>query len=187
MSNRFTLLLGVSAAALCAGSLSAQDYYVGLLAGSASGLQYYNPPPTHDLEAQSLSVVGGVSFPLQGAWYFGAEVEASKFVNYATDWSGGAHADAIFRVRAVAGVKLDGFSVFASAGLAKINGPIWEFFTPVDEGGATGPTFGIGADFPVSDRVDIRIEAIRDQLVFSEEPDYRWDATTIRAGAIVNF
>ena len=47
-------------------------------------------------------------------------------------------------------------------------------------------TYGIGAEFTVNDRWDLRAELIRDDVEF-EDGSYSWENTSLRAGAIVKF
>ncbi len=184
MTGKARFAISASAIALAAGApAAAQDFYVG------ATLEYGNTtmtdiiPSTYDGDLTMMSVLAGVRFSTQSKLFFGAEVETSLFTDYNTDTFTGDEVDGISRLRAMVGYDFGSFSGFAAVGRANLRG------LPAGSGlenGASGMTYGIGAEIPVSERVDLRLEAIRDDLEF-ENGSYSWDNTAVRVGAIVKF
>lgn len=183
MAIRFPLAATASILALASATPAfAQNFYVGL------GLEYGDTEMTDALgddysgNLTMGSVFGGVRFPVNN-WFFGAEGETSIFADYSTDTFTGDDLDRVSRLRGLAGYDFGGVSAFAAVGGAWVDG---ELSGPGLDDSADGMTYGIGAEFTVNDRWDLRAELIRDDVEF-EDGSYSWENTSLRAGAIVKF
>ncbi len=181
--HRYLPHAAVLVALIGAGPASAQEFYSGVTLGwSSSELDASGATSDGDLTSGSIllgvrSGVGG------GRTFIGGEVETSLGTNYDEDPGGsGADIDRLSRLRVVVGQELNGFSIFGTAGLTSLQGNL-------DGGGddtAGGFTFGVGVDVPVSESLDVRIEALQDTVEFDNGAS---EVTTrgIRAAAILNF
>lgn len=183
MGNRAALAFSASLIALAAGSAAAQDFYLGLALEIGDTEMTDAIPTSYPGDLTMGSVLAGVRFPTTNGFFFGAEAETSLFTNYDTATFIGDEVDRITRLRALAGYDFETFSLFAAAGGAWLHGlPAG----PLLEDSANGATFGLGAEIPVGERVDLRIEAVSDRLDF-ENGAYDWDNTALRLGAIIKF
>jgi hypothetical protein len=183
MNHKVRLALSASLLALTASGATAQEFYLGLALEIGDPEMTDITPTTYPGDLTMGSVLAGVRFPTANGFFFGAEAETSLFTNYDTATFGGDEVDRISRLRALAGYDFQTFSLFAAAGRSWLDGlPAG----PGLEGGAQGNTFGLGAEIPVSERIDFRLEAIHDDLNF-ENGSYSWDNTALRLGAIIKF
>ena len=150
-----TLLL--SAALCCAGAFaSAQDIYAG------GAFDYANP---HSGDASlGITVLGGMRFGA-GAVTFGPEVDYSL----TNDGDYGA-----LRLRAMA--RHDTGVIALMGGLGYTN-------YDLDSGGsADGLNFGLGLDYEIGAKTDLRVEVIRDMMDSGQS-----DVTNIRIGTTYAF
>lgn len=183
MGNRAALALSASLIALSTGVAAAQEYYIGLALEIGDTEMTDAIPMSYPGDLTMGSVLAGVRVPTTNGFFFGAEAETSLFTNYDTATFIGDEVDRITRLRALAGYDFETFSLFAAAGGAWLHG------LPAGLGlgdNASGTTLGLGAEFPVGERVDLRIEAVSDRLDF-QNGAYDWDNTALRLGAIIRF
>jgi opacity protein-like surface antigen len=183
MSVRGPLALSASVFALAAASPAmAQNFYVGLgLEGSIDTQMSDAVGSDFDSELTMGSVIGGVRLN-HNNFFFGAEGETSLFAEYDSDFST-ADLDRVSRLRAIGGYDFGSISGFAAVGGAWVEG---ELAGPGLDDPADGWTYGIGGEYTINDRFDIRVEAIHDDVEF-EDGTYSWENTSLRAGAIVKF
>lgn len=143
--------------ALGAGAAQAQDAYVGV------ALDYGTP---HAGEDQALAtLLGGVTFDL-GTMSLGAEVEYGAAAALAGDYD-------TARVRFVGGYDFGDVTALATFGA-----------TRYDAGAVTtsGYNYGIGAQFGMTDALDLRGEIMRDMMGTRDT-----NTTTTRIAAIYSF
>lgn len=183
MGKRAALAISASLVALTAGAAWAQEYYLGLALELGDTEMRDAVGGSYPGDLTMGSVLAGVRFPTANGFFFGAEAETSLFTNYDTASFLGDEVDRITRLRALAGYDFETFSLFAAAGGAWLSG------LPAGPGlddSASGGSLGLGAEIPVGERVDFRVEAISDRLDF-ENGAYDWDNTALRLGAIIRF
>lgn len=155
MFNLLRPLTLALAMTVTAGAVSAQEFYL--------GLGYDVAKPHSGAESDGIALLGGVQFG-QGALTYGAELDYSM--------SGGDYDAA--RIKGVVHNDLGRFGLFGSLGLTQYS---------LDAGGSTsGFNYGLGADYAITDSLDLRLEAIRDFM-----PDYSTNVTSIRAGVTFGF
>lgn len=145
------------AIALTGGAAQAQDVYAGV------AFDYGSP---HSGDAQTAaSLLAGASYDT-GLLSFGAEIEYGASATFGGDYD-------TARLRIMGGYDFGGFTALASIG-----------GTRYDAGADTfsGYNFGLGAQVPVSNAIDLRAELIRDIM-----DDYEADVTTTRIAAIYAF
>lgn len=129
------------------------------------------------------SVLGGLRFDVNANYFVAGEVETSLFTSYETDTWSGDDIDRVTRARVLAGYDFGQIAAFAAVGGTWVSGPLAGSGL---EDSAEGWNYGIGGNYAVNDRVDVRLEVIHDETEF-ENGTYSWDNTSLRAGAIVNF
>ena len=140
------------AIALTGGAAQAQDVYAGV------AFDYGSP---HAGDAQTAaSLLAGASFDT-GLLSFGAEVEYGASATFGGDYD-------TARLRVIGGYDFGGFTALASIG-----GTRYTF---------SGYNYGLGAQVPVSNAIDLRAEFIRDMM-----DDYGANVTTTRIAAIYDF
>lgn len=145
------------AIALTGSAAQAQDVYAGV------AFDYGSP---HAGDAQTAaSLLAGASFDT-GLLSFGAEVEYGASATFGGDYD-------TARLRIMGGYDFGGFTALASIG-----------GTRYDAGADTfsGYNYGLGAQVPVSNAIDLRAEFIRDMM-----DDYGTNVTTTRIAAIYDF
>jgi opacity protein-like surface antigen len=128
------------------------------------------------------SVIGGVRFN-HNNFFFGAEGETSLFTDYSSDWSTLSELDRVSRLRAIGGYDFGAISAFVALGGVWTEG---ELAGPGIEDSADGTTWGIGGEYSLNDRWDVRLEYIHDEVEFADGT-YEWENSSLRAGAIVRF
>jgi opacity protein-like surface antigen len=169
-------------ALITAAPAAAQDFYVGF------GLEYGDTemtdaiPVDYSGDLTMGSLFGGVRVPANN-FFFGAEAETSLFTDYSTSSFTGDDIDRISRLRALGGYDWGAFAAFAAAGGAWVEG---ELSGPGLDDSANGWTYGLGGEYTINDRFDVRLEVIHDDVEF-ENGSYSWENTSLRAGAIVKF
>ena len=181
MSARGPFAISASLLAfIVASPAAAQNFYVG--AGvetsvdselSALGTDYSN-------DLTMASVLGGVRFNVNN-FYFGAEGETTLFTEYDSDWSTASELDRVSRLRAIGGYDFGAITAFAAVGGVWTEGEILGF----GEDSADGTTWGVGGEYSINDRWDVRLEYIHDEV--DVESGYEWENSSLRAGAIVRF
>jgi len=128
------------------------------------GLTYGNAVPQVGATHQKLSVMAGALFGF-GITSYGGEIEFSV-----ADTAG---TESTSRLRGMVHYDLGALGTFATLGLSDYG---------LEGGGkANGVNYGLGVDYAVTDRIDVRLEALRDVL---------WGAsnvTSIRAGVSYGF
>lgn len=145
------------AVALTGSAAQAQDVYAGV------AFDYGSP---HAGDAQTAaSLMAGASYDL-GTMSLGAEVEYGASATFGGDYD-------TARLRLIGGYDFGGVTALASIGGTRYNTGADTF---------TGYNFGIGAQMPVSDVLDIRAEFMRDMM-----EDYGTNVTTTRIAAIYSF
>lgn len=184
MSSRIPLAATVSLLTLAAaGPVAAQNFYAGV--GVEFGDTEMSDAVGGDYSGNLTmgSVIAGVRVTTASNFFFGLEGETSLATSYDTDTISGDEVDRISRLRAVGGYNFDRWSVFAAAGGTWLEGQ------PGGAGledSADGYNYGLGGEYSINDRFNVRLEAIRDDLEF-EDGSYGWENTALRAGAIVKF
>ncbi len=151
--KRIALVAGFAGVALPA---MAQEFYVGLTYGQAQ--------PSGGTEHAITSVYAGGLFGRSSIAY-GGEIEFSIAQPELMDGT--------TRLRGVVHNDLGGLGTFATLGLSQ--------YGLIGGGQANGVNYGLGIDYGVTDRIDVRLEAMRDIL---------WDAddvNTIRLGVSYGF
>jgi len=183
-SSRIPFVATASLLALTvAGPAAAQNFYVGAAVEFGDTEMSDAVGGDYSGELTMGSVIAGVRFTTASNFFFGAEGETSLFTDYETDTFTGDDVDRISRLRAIGGYTFDRWSVYAAAGGAWLEG------LPGGAGledSADGYTYGLGGEYSLNDRFNLRVEAIRDDLEF-EDGSYGWENTALRAGAIVKF
>jgi len=186
MKTRIYLTVSVSAlAVLAAHSAQAQEYYYGF---GVEGMQLEHETLGFTSDQTVGSILGGVTVATANGFRYGAELETSLFTNERSNTAGAPVLDDInniTRVRGLAGYDFQNFSIFASLGYAWVTGDLFGGFIP----DAEGLSYGIGADIPVTDRISIRIEALRDEVEASSGfyEGAGIESNSLRLGAIVKF
>ncbi len=143
--------------AMTGSAVHAQDVYAGV------AFDYGSP---HAGDAQSAaSLIAGVSYDL-GAMSLGAEVEYGASATFGGDYD-------TARLRLIGGYDFGSVTALASIGGTRYDTGADTF---------TGYNFGIGAQMPISDALDIRAEIMRDMM-----EDYGTNVTTTRIAAIYSF
>jgi opacity protein-like surface antigen len=180
--NKIWLRIGVSALALVtAQQVQAQNFYLGF--GLESGDGDFNFIDwTADIGTASL--LAGYRYNVNDQFFVGGEIETSIASDYeSVDDS--ASLDRLSRLRVLAGYDFGQFAVFGALGGAQIKG---DLISDSSGGNFSGTTFGLGAEVSVNDRVDLRLEAIRDTLSGDTDgASYDWDGSSIRAAATFKF
>jgi hypothetical protein len=155
MFTTFRALVASVAVLVSASSVQSQDFYL--------GLGYDMAKPHSGAESSGVALLAGAQFG-QGALTYGPELDLSM-LNGDFDAT---------RLRGVVHNDLGRFGLFGSLGLTQYS---------LDAGGSTnGFNYGLGADYAITDSLDLRIEAVRDFM-----PDYTTNVTTIRAGVTFGF
>ncbi len=184
MAGKHVLQTAVLMGALFGASLaSAQEFYSGVALGWSSS-ELDATGATSEGDVTGTSILLGVRSGIGGGnTFIGGELETSLGVDFDEDAGGsGADIDRLSRLRVVIGQELNGFTLFGTAGLASMQGNL-------DGSGddtAGGYTFGVGVDVPVTEGVDVRIEALKDTVEFDGGAN-QLTTTGIRASAILNF
>lgn len=148
----------LAAALLCAGTAaSAQDIYAGVAVD-------YGLPHSGDGQAAASLLLGG-TYNL-GTLAIGAEAEYGAAATFGGDYD-------TARLRLIGSYDFGSFTALASLG-----------GTHYDTGddGFSGYNFGLGAQMPLTNTLDVRGEIIRDMM-----DDYGTDVTTTRLAAIYTF
>lgn len=141
------------------GSAAAQEVYVG------AALDYGNP---HSGAAQSSgTLLAGVAFGA-GPLTFGAELD------YGTPVGGDQTRD-ILHARALGRYDVGGLAVLASLGATQ--------YDVAGDRSYSGFNLGLGVEYPVSGRITLRGEVIRDFM----DDGYPADVTTARIGVLYSF
>jgi len=186
MKTRVSLAASVSAlAVLSAHSAQAQEFYYGVGVETMPLELALGPVLRLARDITAGSILGGISFATPGGFRYGAELETSLLndvsATVAIDING------ITRVRGLAGYDFQNFSLFGSLGYTWIGEDIYGGFGSAS--GAEGISYGIGADVPISDRVSIRIEALRNELELNSGiyEGSALDGNSLRLGAIIKF
>lgn len=145
------------AIALTGGAAQAQDVYAGVAFD-------YGYPHSGDTQTAA-SLLAGASYDI-GLMSFGAEIEYGASATFGGDYD-------TARLRIMGGYDFGGFTALASIG-----------GTRYDAGADTfsGYNFGLGAQVPISNALDLRAEFIRDMM-----DDYGTNVTTTRIAAIYDF
>ena len=182
MSVRGPRAISASLLALAAGSpAAAQNFYVGAGVETSveSDLSALGTDFSNDLTMGS--VLGGVRFN-HSNFFFGAEGETSLFTDYDSDWSPASELDRVSRLRAIGGYDFGAFSAFGAVGGVWTEG---ELAGPGLADSADGTTWGVGGEYSINDRWDVRLEYINDEVEF--DSGYEWQNSSVRAAAIVKF
>jgi opacity protein-like surface antigen len=130
-------------------------------------------------------LLGGYRYAVNDQFFVGGELETSIATDYDTSVSDTASVDRLSRLRVLAGYDFGQFAVFGALGGAQIQG---DLIGGGSGGNFSGATFGLGTEVSVSDRVDLRLEAIRDNLSGDAGgTSYDWDNTSVRAAATFKF
>jgi opacity protein-like surface antigen len=137
-----------------------------------------------DADLSAGSVIVGALVPIDANWFVAAEGETTLFTNYdAPVYTGGEDVDRIWRLRARGGYDFGQWSIFGALGGVWIEGPLAGTFF---EDSSSGLTYGGGVEYAFDERIDLRLEVIRDETDF-EDGTYEWDNTSLRAGAVIKF
>lgn len=123
--------------------------------------------------SSNTSVLLGYKYATESDFFFAGEFDytfhSSTFL------------DTTARVRGLAGMQFGDVEAFISFGASRQN-------TSGGPQGVDGRNYGIGAQYPVSENIDIRLEYIRDEYEnFDGKYTNVWSVDSIRAAAIFNF
>lgn len=173
---------------LAALPVASQEYYVGLGLGTVGG-QDDNSGVTADFV--SASGLAGVRFGT-GSFFYGAEIDFDVPLGdidtcYFPVMCG---VDSTIRAKGLIGREFGGFDVFASVGYVSMAASLGYFGGSPDYPQIySGLTYGIGAQIPVSERFDVRVEAMQDVVEFDNGygEGNSWTNTTLRVAAIFTF
>lgn len=144
--------------ALSGSAVHAQDVYAGV------AFDYAKPHSGDDQTAATL--MAGVSYDV-GTLSFGAEVDYGASFTFGGDYD-------TARLRLIGGYDFGGVTALASVGGTRYDTGADAF---------TGYNFGIGAQIPISDALDVRAEIMRDMM----ETSFLNNVTTTRIAAIYSF
>lgn len=151
-----TIAAGAFALGAMTAQAQAQDVYFGLTYGNAIPHSGGN----HD----KMSLLGGVLMGQSNITY-GGEVEFSVADSAGTE--------ATSRLRGIVHNELGTIGTFATLGISNYG---------LEGGGsAEGFNYGLGVDYAITNRIDVRLEAMRD-ILWGEDP-----VTSIRAGVTYGF
>lgn len=166
--------LSVSLLALIAASpVVAQDYYIGLAYGQDNveieGSTY------NDAFKDNWALFGGVRFN-RDTLFYGAELDYSTssgpyFVNDGDTW----------RLRGLIGTSIGDVDVFGALGVGQFDAGMT---TIHGSGGADILTYGVGAEYEISDGVRLRGEWLQDEWEYSS---WDFERTTFRIGILKEF
>lgn len=187
MKARSTLLLTASALVmgLCAPAQATQFYVgAGLEVGSSKMSDEFGNHADADLVTGS--VIVGAVMPLGTNWFVSAEGETTLFTSYDSDvYTGNEDVDRIWRLRARGGYDFGQWAIYGALGGVWVDGDVAGEFEP---GSPDGVTYGGGVEYAFDDRIDLRLEVIRDETDYNNaDGTYEWDNTSLRAGAVIKF
>lgn len=174
------LLMSASVLAVIAVQpLAAQNFYVGLGAefGNGQGTGLLTP----DTETSAVSVIAGARYTFANNMFAGGEIETALTNNHSVFGSDD-ELDSLSRARVLVGYDFGQFAAFGAYGLGKASGPVAGNF-----GTYEGKTWGVGGEYALNDRFDLRVEAIRDDFEIENNSGYGWENSSVRAAAVVKF
>lgn len=190
MNNSINLASTTSILTLLAALPAAsQEFYVGLGLGAVGGA--YDVRASNDDVFPSFTSVSGLAGVRFGAnsYFYGAEIDVVYPTAEITECSDTfCGMNSTYRIKALVGREFAGFDVFASVGYAAMEG-VLSPETDSSDRQYDGFTYSVGAQIPISESFNIRIEAIQDSFD-AEEDAYvgrTWTNTTLRVAAIFTF
>jgi outer membrane immunogenic protein len=180
--NKTWFRIGVSALALAtAQQAQAQGFYLGVGLERGNGDFNFNDWTS---DSSTASLLAGYRYNVNDQFFVGGEIETSIASDFESADSS-ATLDRLSRLRLLAGYDFGQFAVFGAVGGAQIQG---DLIFDGSGGNFSGTTLGLGTEVSVSDRVDLRLEAIQDNLSGDTDgASYDWDNTSIRAAATFKF
>ena len=174
------LLAGVSAlAVVSAQSATAQNFYFGL--GYEAGTTGVDGPFSFDGEMSATSLLAGYRYGFDNGLFLGGEAETSLSSEYDGDGSGSGEIDRMSRARLLIGYDFGKANVFAAYGRAWAEGVL----VPFGPESYDGKTWGVGGEYEISERFDVRLEGLADEL--ENGSGYTYENRSVRAAAIVKF
>ena len=111
----------------------------------------------------------------------GGEAETSLSSEYDGDGSGSGEIDRMSRARLLIGYDFGKANVFAAYGRAWAEGVL----VPFGPESYDGKTWGVGGEYEISERFDVRLEGLADEL--ENGSGYTYENRSVRAAAIVKF
>ena len=185
------LAISVSALALQTGALQAQEFYGGLMIAYSDGERTPQPGgfgAATNTSSKSASLLAGARFQSSSPLFYGIEAETTLGLDGTLGFGPGSTAEVTgqSRLRAVLGYNFSKFSAFAAIGAVRQRGSGTGgiLSTSYD---ASGTSYGLGVEVPMSDKINLRGEILYDDTSASGYQASDFTSTTIRLGAIIKF